>query len=42
MEVIEQLRFLLIIVMFFMSFRYVSSTPALTFQEEPEEEEAEQ
>ena len=28
--------------MFFMSFRYVSSTPALTFQEESEEEEAEQ
>ena len=32
MELIEQLRLLLIIVMFFMSYRYVSSTPALTFE----------
>jgi hypothetical protein len=34
MEVFEQLRFLFIIIMFFMSYSYVSSTPALTFEEE--------
>ena len=42
MEVIEQLRLLLILIMFFMSYRYVSTTPALTFEAEPEEEEIEQ
>ena len=40
MEIFEQLKLLFIIVMFFMSYQYVSnSAPALTFQEEEKQEE---
>jgi len=43
MEIFEQLKLLLIFVMFFMSYKYVSNpTPALTFSEEQKEEQAQE